>query len=148
MPHSQRPVPLVLLPGRLNDHEVFLLAWSVFLGCTFVLGAPPPASIAAEVSHPVFVSWAVAVALSGMAGLVGCYWRGRADIGLGVERGALLMQSGCWLFFAALVIRYAGAAGITAAGIILAWAAANLARAWRITRALAALRREVPAHEQ
>lgn len=132
------PRPLFLLSGRHHDHEVFLLAWSVLLGVTFAAGAPAPPSLEAAVPNWMFATWAVLVGLSGALGVVGCYWRGRIDVALELERSALLIQGGCWLLFAGGIFAYAGLDGLTAGGITLAWGLANVSRAWRITRALKA----------
>lgn len=139
---TRKPLPLILLGGRLHDHQVFLLTWSVLLGATFAFGAPTPASLATSINRPVFLGWAATLAVSGVLGLLGCFWRGRLDVGLEIERAALLMQSGAWLLFSGCVIAYAGASGSTAAGICLAWALANLSRSHRINRALAADREQ------
>jgi hypothetical protein len=142
MQRQRNPLPLPLLSGRLHDHEQFLLAWSVLVGVTYALGAPPPLSLADSIPEWMFISWAVIVGLSGLIGLAGCHWRGRIDVALEIERAALLMQGGCWLLFAGCIMGYAGLIGLTAAGIVIAWAGANLSRAWRITKALAADRVE------
>ncbi len=129
-------LPLRLLSGRYLDHETFLLAWSVLIGVGFGLGAPPPASIAFSIPYWLFLAWASCIAGSGLVGLVGCWWPYRADVAMEIERGALMVQSGCWALYVGCVWAYAGQTALIGGVIAAAWGSANLARAWRITRAL------------
>lgn len=126
-----------LHPGRHYGHEVFLLAWSIFIGLGYVIGVPPAGSLAARVSPPVIISWAWVMIIGGVVGLLGCYWpRSRFDLALLLERAGLLLQSGALVLFTTAVMANAGLPGLTVAGICLAWVVANLSRVWRITASL------------
>lgn len=137
-----------LTPGRFQSHEVFLLAWSVFIGVSGLLGAPKSNSMVTQLDQPVLTMWAVSMVVAGVVGLIGCYWPHRFDVGLELERGALLIQSGGLTLFAAAIFVNVGWIGLTVGGIALAWTIADLARVWRITRALRYARRTLPQEDR
>lgn len=126
--------------GRHRPHEVLLLAVSVYLGVIYAVGAPPPGSLSALLPLWIFKTWAVVLLLSGVFGLVGCFWPWRADVGLEVERGALVMQTGGLLLYTAVVFTFAGWPAMAAGAITVAWAIANGVRAAQVTRLLRPLK--------
>lgn len=131
--------PMWLLPGWFHEHEVFLLAWSILIGAGYLFGAPRSGALANQLSPVVIVIWSWAMTLSGVIGLIGCFgFRKRMDIAFGLERGALALQAGGLMLFAVSIVSNAGATGLTVAGICMAWALANLTRAWRISVGLKA----------
>lgn len=122
---SHRPV--IIVAGRHRPHELLLLLYSALLGAGYLAGAPVPASLADAVSSTVVTVWAAVLTVSGVAGLVGCWWRG--ERGLGVELGALLMNASALLLYSSAVFAAAGMRALLPGGLVAAWAAANVWRA-------------------
>ncbi len=131
---------MVVVVGRQRAHEVLLLAVSVIVGAAYTIGAPRPGSLSALLNPWVFRVWAVAMLVSGLAGLLGCVYRGRVETALGIERGAMLVQLGALLIYATVLFAYAGVSALLAGLITCGWGAANAARAVQIGRALRQLR--------
>lgn len=127
--------PVIVVTGRHRPHEQLLLAWSALLGAVYLIGAPPPASIIALLPTLAVKVWALALLVSGATGLAGCWWRG--ERGLGLELGGLLMNSGAMALYATAAFSIAGVRALLPAGIVLAWALANL---WRAVQVMADLR--------
>jgi len=132
--------PVVVIVGRQRAHEVLLLAMSVIIGVAYIIGGPPPRSLAALLHPAVFKGWAVLMLITGAAGLVGCLYRGRVETALGIERGAMTAQFGALLIYATVLFAYAGMSALLAGLITAGWAAADLARAVQISRDLRRLR--------
>lgn len=131
--------PVVLVTGRHRPHELLLLAVSVVLGAAYLLGSPPPASIASLMPRWVVDVWAAGLVVSGVAGLVGCFWRQDIVLGLGLEMGGMLIGAGAILIYCVAVIAVTGLAGAFTASLTGAWMAANLIRAGQIRRDLSIL---------
>src|ERR1044072_3235134 len=110
--------PIVLLVGRHRPHEQLLLAYSALLGVLYLTMAPAPAW--SVVLHAwVFSAWAAGLAVSGVVGLAGCWWRG--ERGMGVELGGLLVNAGALLMYVASVFTYAGWRALFTGGLVAAW---------------------------
>lgn len=134
---SSRPV--IVVTGRHRPHEQLFLAWSALIGASYLVAwAPPPASLAALLPRPVFLLWVVAMVVSGVTGLVGCWWRG--ERGLGLELGGLLMNAGALSLYAFAVFATAGTRALLPGGLVLAWALANLWRSAQAFRDLKSIR--------
>lgn len=140
MPLPEAPRRAVIIVGRQRAHEVLFLCVAVITGISYIVGAPRPGSVSSELDPIVFRGWAIAMLVTGVFGLVGCYWRTRIETSLGIERGAMVAQLGALLIYAAAVIAYAGVRGLLVALIVLGWSAANLVRAVQITADLRRLR--------
>lgn len=127
---SHRPV--VIVAGRHRPHEQLLLAYSALVGAAYLAsGAPAPPSMRAILPEAAVTVWAVALVVSGVAGFVGCWWRG--ERGLGVEFGALLMNAGTLVVYSMAAFTAGGLNALLPGGIVLAWAAANI---WRAVQTL------------
>lgn len=124
------PRPVVIVAGRHRPHEQLLLAYAALLGASYLVGAPVPPSVTGLLPPGGVTVWAVVLAVSGVAGLVGCWWRG--ERGLGVELGALLMNAGALLLYSTAVFLVAGWRALLPGGLVAAWAAANMWRAIQI----------------
>lgn len=133
--------PVVVFPSRHRPHEQLLLAWSALSGATLLIGAPEPASLAALMPGVVVTLWSAGLVVSGVAGLIGCWWRG--ERGQILEAGGLLIGAGALLMYAVAAIAAAGSRALFPAGVILAWLLANLWRVNQIRRELKAQRRGV-----
>jgi hypothetical protein len=90
------------------------------------------------------ILWALGLLASGVVGLTGCLWRGHIVVGLGLERGAMLMSTGAMGLISAVIVSAAGVRGVFSAGITIAWALANVYRCLQIT---ADLRQIAAAHK-
>lgn len=128
MPARQR---IIVVTGRHRPHEQLLLAYSVLLGIAYLTVAPRPSSVVAVFPPEAVTVWALALGTSGVAGLIGCWWRG--ERGLGVECGGLLMNAGAMVIYSTAAFTVGGWRALLPAGVALAWALANL---WRASQAL------------
>lgn len=136
----QQP-PVLVVTGRRRPHEVMLLAVSVILGVTYLAGAPRPGSVNDLLPDVVFYSWALALVVTGTAGLTACFSRpGHTEAQLELERGALVAQAGALILYGTVVITYAGFGALVSATIVAGWAVANAVRAAQITKDLRSLR--------
>jgi hypothetical protein len=122
--------PTIVVAGRHRPHEQLLLAYSALLGIAYLTGSPIPASIMAVLSSVAITAWSAALAISGVAALIGCWWRG--ERGLMLELGGLAMNAGSLCLYSAAVFTAAGWRALLPGGLVLAWAAANGWRAWQI----------------
>lgn len=136
------PRPIVVVAGRDRPHELLLLALSLFSGISYLLGAPPPGSITALMPAWEIHAWAAGLLVSGLIGLIGCWWRGNRALGLGLELGAMLIGSGALLLYSVAAFALGGWRALFAGGIGVAWMAANLLRAGQIRSDLHQLRSE------
>lgn len=136
---DDRPPPLLVVTGRRRPHEVMLLAVSVVLGVSYLAGAPRPGSVNAALPAPVLYGWAIALLITGAAGLWACFSRD-TEAGLELERGAMIAQTGALILYATIAVTYAGFAALISASIVAGWAVANTVRAVQITRDLRRLR--------
>ena len=135
--------PVVVVAGRHRPHELMLLAVSVILGVAYILGAPQPGSLAESLPGWMFTGWALVMLASGTLGLIGCFWRD-ADLGMEIERGAMVMQAGAIVLYTSGLFAYAGTRALASGGIAAVWAGANAWRAVQITRDLRAIDRASP----
>ena len=136
---------IVLVTPRYRPHEILLLALSVLLGVSYLVRVPAPQTLTAAVPRWVVLLWAAGLALSGLVGLVGCLWRGDIVVGLGLERGALIMSTAALTLISAVIVSATGLRGAFSAGITIAWALANLYRCIQITTDL---RQVAAAHKE
>lgn len=136
---------IVLVTGRHRPHELLLLAWSVLIGISYLARVPAPQSLAATVPRGIVLLWAGGLALSGIVGLVGCLWRGAVVVGLGLERGALIMSTAVLILIAAAIVSANGQRAVYSAGLTVAWGLANLVRCLQITQDL---RQVAAAHKE
>lgn len=131
----RRSAPTILV-RRAAPHKLLLLVVSAVLGASYVLGVPPPTSIAATQPGWVIHMWAVAMLVSGAAGLWASVWRNVARA-LRLEAGAMDLGAAAMLLYAMSLFAYAGWTRALASGITFGlWAAANLWRAQQIRRDL------------
>lgn len=131
--------PVLVLASRHRPHEQLFLAFGAVSGVSFLLGAPEPASIEATMPGFVVTLWAAGLVVSGVAGLIGCWWRG--ERGQLLEAGGLLVGCGSLLLYASAAGSLAGIRALFPAGIALTWFAANLLRAVQIRRELRTAKR-------
>lgn len=124
---------VVVLSGRRRPHEVLLLGVGVFSGTALAFGAPPPNSIVALLPHWAVMVWAVGLAIHGVIGLVGIFWRSSRSLAL--EQAAMLIGIGALLWYIVAVAQV-GPRGLFAGLIPLGWAVANLIRALEIRHEL------------
>lgn len=131
---------MLVVTGRHRPHEVVFLVLALTLGLAYTIGAPPPQSVAAQMWSWVVHLWAIGLLLHGGVGLVAIFLPVRYERGLRLELGSMLLGFGALIFIAILVFAYAGVAGLFGGGFCIAWATANLVRAWQIQADLKGLR--------
>lgn len=133
--------PVFIVVGRRRPHHVLLLLYSFAVGTAYLLGAPQPRSVTENLSNPYLLLWSVGLALSGGIGLIGSYWRGQIDVGLMLERSAMLIGAAS-VFGYAWTVSQAGTTSSFAVGFCLAWGIANLVRAVQIGKDLHSIGRK------
>jgi hypothetical protein len=114
-----------------------LLAVSVLVGVAFILGSPPPGSLATSLPGWEIHAWAIAMLGSGVVGLFGQSVRRDVGLSLRLEMGAMLVGSGALLLYTTAVFAVGGWRGLVAGGITAAWTAANV---WRVAQIRADLK--------
>jgi hypothetical protein len=129
----------VVFAPRVRAHELVFCALSFGLGMSYLLGAPPPASAAAQMPGWLVHAWAAGLAISGAAGLTAAMITRWRETSLTLEAGAMLMGAGALILVAVAIAAAIGMAGLFGAAFCLAWAIANLFRAVQIRRELAEL---------
>ena len=129
---------VVIVAGRHRPHELVFLGLSVLLGATYLLSAPPPASVVALMPHWVVDLWSAGLVFSGLVGLLAVLVFGRwLESSLLAEAGAMLVGAGALVLLATASISVGGRhTSIFGVGFIVAWALANLVRAAQIRREL------------
>jgi hypothetical protein len=130
---------VVIVMGRHRPHEQLLLGLSTVSGVTYLLGAPPPTSVAAAMPTLGVKAWAAGLLVSGIAGLVGSWRHGERAMLL--EQGGLLIGAAALVMYAFMAYTYAKWNASFAVGFAVAWAAANLWRARQSWKDLRELRR-------
>lgn len=133
----QRPV--VVITGRQRPHELVLLGFALLIGLAYTVGAPPPRSSAAEMPAWLVRLWAVGLLVHGVAGLAAVFVPGPKGRSLLAEAGSMLIGAGALLVVAAASFSYAGWGALLGGGFLLAWAVANVVRAFQIRRDLRSL---------
>jgi len=119
---------------------MLLLIWSLIVGVAFLLGAPPPGSIAMLMPRWETLAWASGLLLSGVVGLIGVWWRDWEN-SMRLEQAAMLFGAAAILMYCVSAFSIAGWRALFAGGLTGTWCAANLWRANQIRRDLRGLRR-------
>jgi hypothetical protein len=132
--------PVFIVPGRERSHEVTLNLWAVIVGVFYLFGAPRPTSLSATLHPPFIYIYAVGLVVGGLLTLAGCFWLTDLERSLELERAGLVTLTGMLLIYVAAVFTVTGYPGLFAAGLVGAWAWANVRRAVQCTRDLHRLR--------
>lgn len=134
---------------RLNDRhpfELYLLSWALVGALPAALGfTPAPGSVQGQMPEWAARAWAVSLALGAATALAGLAWpRSRATrvsiTGLALEQVGLVTTGCATVFYSAAAILGVGVSVLTPVGVTLAFGLASFAQAWKIERALRALR--------
>lgn len=132
--------PVFIVPGRERSHEVTLNAWAIAVGAAYLLGAPRSTALAATITWPWSIAYAVGLIIGGVMALAGCFWLSDVERSLELERAGLIALTGMLLIYAVAVFTVTGAPGLFAAGMALAWSWANVRRCIQCTADLHRLR--------
>jgi hypothetical protein len=136
----------IVVLSRQKPHEVFLFGLAVLSGLAILLGLSEPTSLTRDLPSWVLPVWAWCLLTSSLAGLGGMLYRRDRERGMGIERGALVMQTGMVLMYGLLLVAINGWQAVIAAGAALVWASTNLWEAKLISadlRAIALARRRM-----
>lgn len=131
-----RPI-IIFLTGKRRPHEVAFFVLSLILGGGYLMG--PRGAVLGRVDLLVFRSWAVWLILSGLLGIVGCYWRGDLRRGLRLEQAGAYFNAAAILGFVAMVYAYTSTLSIFTFGVCLTWATAHVVRCFQIRNDLRSL---------
>lgn len=131
----------MITPGR-HPFEVSALAACAFAGGVMAAGGIRPRSIVTGLPEPLLTVWLALIAVGGVIGLLGVYWRGSVDDGLLIELvGVSMIAAACTLYVAALFAGNPVATAFGAAGLLSGiaagawWRAAQCWSDWRRVRA-------------
>lgn len=131
--------PILIVPGRERSHEVTLNVWAVIVGVFYLFGAPRSPAMSA-MGPPLTYIYAVGLIVGGGLALAGSFWLSDLERSLELERAGLIALTGMLFIYMAAVFTVTGSPGLFAAGLVGAWAWANIRRALQCTRDLARLR--------
>lgn len=132
--------PIVVTSGK-TPFEVTILSATAAAGIALTLAGTRPRSVSEAMPTTVQVTWQAALVLTGVAGLVGVYWRGEVATGLGVELGALVGLGTATCMYTIALIAISGVQAIAAASFVSAIGVASWLRAAEIVRDLRRLAR-------
>lgn len=131
---------LRIMPGR-HPFEVALLAACAIVGGVMVATGIRPPSVQAGYAETVVTAWLACVAVGGLVGLLGVYWRGSPDDGLLVEAaGVGAIAAACLLYVVGLYVTQPLGGAFTAGGLLAgiaaggAWRLAQCVNGWRKIR--------------
>jgi len=127
---------LVILSGPLRPHEMMFQALAVLLGAVYLIGAPPPASVAALMPEWAVRLWAGGLLVSGLLTAVSLILRRRPAMSLRIEQSAMLIGAAAltWTTYAIFVYTAWSSRALLGGGFCLVWAAANVMRAEQCRR--------------
>lgn len=133
--------PVFITPGR-HPFEVAPLAACVLAGGVMAISGVRPPSIANGLPEPLMTAWLALVAVGGLIGLLGVYWRGPVDDALLIEfAGVAAVAAAATLYVAALFAGNAPAVAFGAGGLLAGlagggwWRAVQCLTDWRRVRA-------------
>lgn len=125
--------PVSVVTGR-HPYQVAIHASAIACGLALAVTDRVPKSAAEAMPTPVQVLWVTLLLSSGLAALVGSWWRGRTSTGMKVElAGVLLLAGGTGMYAVALFAisgEQAAAAGAFIGGIAVGswWRAVQIMR--------------------
>jgi hypothetical protein len=125
-----------------SPHQELLLLGSLITGIAYTVGVPPPESIAALLPSWQVHVWAAAMLLSGLAGLMGCYWQRDFVTARKLESGAMELGAGAMIVYSGCLFVYAGERAMGAGVVFGLWAAANMWRSFQIHQELKEMTRK------
>jgi hypothetical protein len=133
--------PVYITPGR-HPFEVAPLFACAVVGGVMTAARLRPPSLLAGYPQTIITAWLLLVALGGLVGLIGAYWRGAVDDGMLIEfAGVASVAAACLLYCVALYATQPITSAFTAAGLLSGlgagalWRAAQIVLDWRRVRA-------------
>lgn len=127
---------VVVLTGKHRPHELMFQAFSLLAGLVYLIGAPPPASVASLMPEWMVRTWAAGMVVSGLLSAAGLAVRQLAT-SLRLEQAAMLFGAGALIWVGYAVFAFAPASrALLSGGLCLAWALANAVRAAQCQRDL------------
>lgn len=139
MEHPTEKRTVVLTVGTYHPHEVMFLLLAAVWGALYLLTAPPPNSVVAQLHPVVTAAWAATLLASGLIGLV-------ALLPLPLERrlwlrmAAALGCAGALALAAVSIFTSAGGRGLFSGGFSVAWCVANVVQTILLYRDVRRLR--------
>lgn len=126
---------LVVLSGPLRPHEMMFQGLALVLGAVYLIGAPPPTSVAALMPEWAVRLWAAGLLVSGLLTALSIGLHRRAETSLRVEQSAMLIGAAAltWAGYAVFVYAWSSRA-LLGGGFCLVWAAANVLRSEQCRR--------------
>lgn len=133
---------------RLHGPFELSVLWAcTIVGSTLAVSGVRPPSVARGLDDPLLTGWLVMLAVGGLVGLVGCYWRGRdlADRLVAEFAGMVAIGCACSLYVAALFAGNPPHLAFASGGLLAALAAGAWWRAGQCVVDWLRLRRARPA---
>ena len=134
---------------RLSDrhpYEVYLLGWALAASVPAAFGVqPPPRSVVDQMPDWAARSWAITLMIGCIVALTGLSWRRpratRLSVtGLTLEQVGLVIVGCATVFYSAAALLGVGWSALPPVGVVFAFGLASFAQAWKIERALRAVR--------
>lgn len=126
---------LVVVSGPLRPHELVLQGMALLVGAVYLIGAPPPTSVAALLPEWAVRLWAGGLLMSGLLTVASLILRRRPETSLRMEQSAMLIGVAALVWAGYAVFAYAWSSrALFSGGFCLCWAAANLLRAEQCRR--------------
>lgn len=124
---------MIVVTARGRPHEMLLLTWSLVLGALQLAGVTGQANLLAQVLPGwTLAIWGAAMATSGAIGLAAWLVRVRIRLSLRLEQSAMLVGAGPLIAYSAIILTSRGLVTVLGAGVVGAWALANVIRAYNI----------------
>jgi len=131
--------PVSVVTGR-HPYQVAVHASAIGCGIALAVVDRLPRSATEAMPAPVQILWIVLLIASGVAALVGTWWRGRTSTGLRLELAGVLLLAGGTGMYAAALFTITGTQALAAGSFVAGIAAGSWWRAVQIMRDLRHLR--------
>ena len=95
--------PVYITPGR-HPFEVGVLLACVLVGTVMTVGGTRPPSLMRGLPEPLLTAWLLLIALGGVAGLIGAYWRGDVGDGLLIEVGGVCAVAAAMTLYSVVLV--------------------------------------------
>ncbi|GAA5194102.1 hypothetical protein GCM10023322_57670 [Rugosimonospora acidiphila] len=129
--------PIRITSGR-HPFEVVVLIAALVVATILILTNTRPPAVDAAMPGPVRLVWVILLAVSGVVGLLGVFWRGAIQTSLSIEAIAVLVLGTAAAMYTVGVVAFAGIDGAAAGGFVAAVGAGSW---WRLTQIWGDLRR-------
>lgn len=134
-PKRVRPMGLVAVQMSINPFEFYLLVAVCIVGVLYLIGLPPPNSVAMLLPAPMVKLWAVNLGVGGLSAFIGGLWRRNLSHGLlAYQVGWVLVGVACLTYGLALLLLFPTTGGVYAGISNVLWSVACATRVVQVQR--------------